>query len=86
MLQRVLGVVSPQGRAVMGEIEVDQRETRWRFRPQREWSSGTYRLLVDTALEDAAGNSIKRPFEVDVFRQIQPRLRSETVDLPIEIE
>ena len=86
MLERVVGVVSPQGQAVKGEVKVDQQETRWRFIPQQRWQVGSYRLWVDSALEDVAGNSIKRPFEVDVFRRIEKRQEVETVDLVVEVK
>ena len=86
MLERVVAVVSPQGRAVVGEVKVDQQETRWRFIPQQLWQAGRYRLLIDSTLEDVAGNSIKRPFEVDVFRRIEKREKVETVDLVVEIK
>ena len=86
MLQRVVGVVSPQGHAVMGEVKVDQQETRWRFFPQQAWQAGSYRLWIDTTLEDVAGNSIKRPFEVDVFRKIEKRQKVEAVDLVVEVK
>ena len=86
MLERVVAVVSPQGRVVAGEVKVDQQETRWRFIPQQQWQTGRYRLLIDSSLEDVAGNSIKRPFEVDVFRRIEKREKVETVDLVVEIK
>ncbi|MBB73307.1 MAG: hypothetical protein CMJ75_02205 [Planctomycetaceae bacterium] len=86
MLTRVLAVVSPQGQAVAGEVMVDQQETRWRFIPKQQWQAGSYRLMIDSTLEDVAGNSIKRPFEVDVFRRIEKREKVETVDLLIEIK
>jgi hypothetical protein len=36
-------------------------------------------------LEDVAGNSIARPFEVDEVSPITRRIASETVDLPFRI-
>ena len=68
------------------------RETRWRFTPERPGPPGDYQLLVDDELEDLAGNSIGRPFEVDVSRadpaEPRSRLRSTirpalVVDSPI---
>jgi hypothetical protein len=66
MLQRVVEVRDPAGAAVEGEITVDEHERRWCFRPAAPWSAGEYELTFDPALEDRAGNSIARPFEVDV--------------------
>ena len=65
MLNRVIGVVGDEGDVIKGEVEVDQFETRWSFRPQRPWCASQYRLVFESTLEDLAGNSIGRPFEVE---------------------
>ena len=65
------------GRKLPGRVRVTDQERSWRFTPDRPWVSGSYRLVIDTRLEDLAGNSIGRPFEVDVFRpvqQVKPRI------------
>ena len=85
MLQRVIGVVAPSGEAVNGTITVDQQESRWKFEPTTPWLPGEYQLLVSSDLEDRAGNSIGKPFEVDVFRQVQPKITRKTIQLPIRI-
>jgi hypothetical protein len=85
MLRRVLGVVDAGGAALPGRIEIDREEKRWRFFPDRAWKAGTCSLVADTLLEDLAGNSIARPFEVDVIRPIEKRIDTKTVSLPFEI-
>jgi hypothetical protein len=85
MLQRVLVVTDSAGKRVAGSIEVDRDETRWRFRPERPWRAGRYSLVVETTLEDLAGNSIGRPFEVDVFQPIEKRVAPERVSLPFDV-
>ena len=86
MLQRVLGIVDSNGKAVSGRIAVDRQETRWSFQPTLAWQAGTYQLLVSSDLEDRAGNSIGRPFEVDIFRQVEPKVVRKTVRLPFRID
>jgi hypothetical protein len=66
MLQRVLSVVDEKSTEIAGRIEVDQEETRWRFTPENPWKQGDYSLRIRTELEDRVGNSIARPFEVDL--------------------
>jgi len=85
MLERVLVVFDSDGKLVAGTVEVDEEETRWWFRPGRAWKAEDYSLQVETTLEDLAGNSIAKPFEVDVFRPIQRRITTKTVSLPFEI-
>ena len=41
--------------------------------------------MVDKRLEDLAGNSIARPFEVDEFHTVQSKVTSETVRLPFQV-
>jgi hypothetical protein len=85
MLGRALAVRDPDERPIPGEITIEAGETRWRFRPDRPWPAGMSRLVVDTSLEDLAGNSVARPFEVDVQRPIGRRVEAEFMTVPIAI-
>jgi hypothetical protein len=85
MLERVVGVTVASGHPIEGTIAVTEKETHWSFTPQQPWQAGHYHLMADTALEDLAGNSIGRPFEVDVFHPIQRQVKSETVKIPFEV-
>ncbi len=85
LLNRVISVVDREGMTVAGRIEIDQGETRWRFRPEGAWKAGSYALRVDTTLEDRAGNSVDRPFEVDIVRPVERSIRSRVVELPFEV-
>ena len=77
LLESALTLVDARGEAVAGRVEVDADETRWRFTPDAPWAAGDYQLLVDADLEDLAGNSIRRPFEVDVQRDTPTRPEAE---------
>jgi hypothetical protein len=85
MLGRVLAVKNSQSEQLAGQITIDTGETRWHFIPAQPWSAGQYTLVIDTALEDLAGNSLLRPFEVDVFRPIKKTIETETVTLTFEV-
>ncbi len=86
MLGRVLGVADRMGKPVAGEAKVGDDETSWSFTPDAGWQPGAYTLLIDTALEDRAGNSIARPFEVDVFEKIDRAGQgAEVFRLPFEV-
>ena len=84
LLGRLLNVTDAGGREVAGSVTVSDQETRWRFTPARPWPAGEYRLAVDTTLEDLAGNSLGRPFEVDVVHPIRPTT-AKTVTLPFSV-
>lgn len=49
-----------------GVIEIQQKETVWEFHPSEPWQVGKYRLVANSTLEDLAGNSLGRPFEVEL--------------------
>jgi hypothetical protein len=86
LLHRMLWVTDAAGKRVPGAIAVTDEETRWQFTPERAWRAAEYRLVVNKALEDLAGNNIDRPFEVDVFRPVQRQVKTEAVELPFRIE
>jgi hypothetical protein len=86
MLQRVILVTHRDGREIDGQVSLADRETRWLFVPTEKWSPGEYTLQVATTLEDVAGNSIARRFEVDISRS-QPQVAvPKTVNLPFVVE
>ncbi|HEX2475150.1 MAG TPA: Ig-like domain-containing protein, partial [Lacipirellulaceae bacterium] len=64
LLQHVITVSNTSGDLVDGRVNVDRNETRWSFLPAEPWVAGAHRLLIESTLEDLAGNSIARPFEV----------------------
>lgn len=85
MLDRSLVVRDAEGRAVSGRVEVAPRSTRWRFRPDAAWVAGAYRVEVDPELEDLAGNSVARPFEVDRIRPIEEGDEPPVATIPVTI-
>jgi hypothetical protein len=68
LLLRVVYVMDAAGREVEGEIAVTEHEMRWQFIPRNAWTAGQYNLEVEQILEDLAGNSVGRTFEVDEER------------------
>lgn len=86
MLNRVLTVTDADRQPLSGTIAITDEETHWQFRPDKPWQAGPYALVVETTLEDLAGNSIGRLFEVDVFDTVQRTVESETVSLPFHVK
>jgi len=84
LLQRMLKVNDKAGE-ISGTIDVGRNETEWRFTPRQSWTAGSYRLVVDTSLEDLAGNKIGQPFDIDVFDKITEHLTTATMAIPFEI-
>jgi hypothetical protein len=84
LLQRMLKVSGARG-DIAGTVDVAREEAEWRFTPATPWAVGAHRLIVDMSLEDLAGNTIGRPFDIDVFDRVTERITSSTTSLPFEI-
>jgi hypothetical protein len=84
LLQRMLQVAGTHGR-MAGTIAVDRQETQWRFTPAVAWGGGSYRFIVETGLEDLAGNRIGQPFDIDVFDHVTQHITTTTIDLPFTV-
>ena len=84
LLQRMLQVSGPRGR-VEGTIAVDPSESSGASRRRAAWTAGAYRLVVDTGLEDLAGNRIGQPFDIDVFDRVTEHITTTTVDVPFVV-
>jgi hypothetical protein len=70
---------------VAGTISLVDQERRWIFTPDTVWRRGSYQIIIQTTVEDLAGNNIGKPFEVDLFEGVGRRLSTTTVKLPFEI-
>jgi hypothetical protein len=71
MLHRVVEVFDAKEVHVVGTVTVGRHEKSWQFKPAAEWATGKYHIVIDTRLEDPVGNSIGRPFEVDLLRPVE---------------
>jgi hypothetical protein len=67
LLLRALGVVSPDGKPLAGDVVVGEHELTWSFTPKSAWPAGAYNIVAFASLEDLAGNRVGRAFEVDQF-------------------
>lgn len=80
-----LTLLDPAGAEVPGTPAARPDGTGWDFAPDRPWAAGEYHLAVDADLEDLAGNSVRRPFEVDIQRDTPLVPEPTLVRLPIVI-
>jgi hypothetical protein len=69
---RALNVIETPGKAEAKVIDLKRIE--WRFTPEKPWKPGEHEITIDTELEDMAGNTTQKPFEVDLTtRKHEPR-------------
>ena len=84
LLLRMLQVSGARGN-ITGTVTVAREETEWRFVPRQPWLAGACQLIIDTELEDLAGNHIGQPFDLDVFNRVTEHIATKTVSLPFTI-
>ena len=84
LLQRMLQVQGATGK-IGGTASIDRDETRWQFVPSQAWKAGTYRLAIDTRIEDLAGNHIGQPFDIDIFQRVTEHISTDSVNLSFAV-
>ena len=91
LLQRLIAVQyidGPQENGnvlVQGTIDTINGETQWLFTPTSPWQQGQYQLVVDTLLEDVAGNSLRRPFDADLQNMTSDPNIGDSIELTFHI-
>jgi hypothetical protein len=86
LAQRMIQVTDIEGHLVPGKTSLSDDERQWNFVPAKPWAAGPYRIVVQTAIEDLAGNNIGKPFEVDLFEGVRQRISNETVTLAFQVK
>jgi hypothetical protein len=71
---------------VPGAAKLEDQERVWMFVPDQPWKPGRYRLMVQTTIEDLAGNNVGKPFEVDLFSDVQKRITREVAEREFELK
>ena len=84
LLGRCFRVVDATRTPIAGTIHIPPGEKAWQLAPSVPWSHGQHFVLVESALEDLGGNSLARPFEVDLTAA-PPRPTPPVVELPLQI-
>jgi len=85
LLHQMLRVEGRSGERVAGEVEVMPGDRGWRFRPAEPWEEGPHVVVVDTALEDLAGNSLRRLFDVETLEHEPPETKRGVERLAFEV-
>jgi len=82
---RMIRFLDSSGKSISGQSRTEDSERRLSFTPEEPWLPGSYTIAVESIIEDLAGNNIGKPFEVDVFDKVQPRIVRDVVTLPFQI-
>jgi hypothetical protein len=85
LAERLVWVETAQGVRVAGAALLADKEHRWSFSVDKPWAAGDYRVAVDSTLEDLAGNSVGKPFEIDVLRPVEKKVEAKLHYLPFAV-
>jgi hypothetical protein len=85
LARRMIRVTRDTGELLQGEAALEDEERRWLFTPVSPWRRGDFRLLIQTTIEDLAGNNIGKAFEVDLVESGQRQLTNSTVKLSFHV-
>jgi hypothetical protein len=82
---RLIRVVNGS-RVLRGRVDVGKSEMAWSFTPEAPWVAGDHELVVDTDLEDPAGNRVGQRFEVDLLDKIESKVEAKSVVRSFRVE
>jgi hypothetical protein len=82
----MIRVTDSVGATVTGDASLADQERRWLFTTDNPWKRGPHKIVVQTTIEDLAGNNIGKPFDVDVFERVERKITSPTVTLAFEVK
>jgi outer membrane protein assembly factor BamB len=80
-LQTGLTVLNARNEVLAGAITIGKDEKSWSFVPARPWQVGPHNVSVSPDLEDVAGNTPSRPFDMNL---LTPRPPAQKLDLAFE--
>lgn len=83
---KLIRILDANGLALEGKVFVNDLATIWQFTPEHIWEKGEYILRVHTRLEDLAGNSLRRLFDLADRQNSENQLNIESVDMKIQIK
>lgn len=72
LVTRCIEVIDARGKRIEGAVALAKQESVWSFAADSSWQPGEYELKIKDIIEDLAGNSIAKPFEVDRFDAFEP--------------
>ena len=63
-------IIDDRGTRLEGRATLAADEHEWHFTPDTAWTSEPHTLVVDSRIEDLAGNNLARPFDLDLSRPV----------------
>ena len=85
LLLRYLLVCDETGTPVPGEVKIINWETRFLLKPDNVWNPGNYSVVVNSRLEDLAGNRVGKVFDAETIEDIKKREGRSEVEIKFKV-
>ncbi|MCB0632777.1 MAG: Ig-like domain-containing protein [Saprospiraceae bacterium] len=86
LVQRQIRVLDDGDQPVAGSVRLSGGDTVWQFVPENSWRAGHYSICIDTDLEDLAGNNLNRPFDRELKKAADEKVKErDFIRLEVEI-
>ena len=75
LLQSMIQIEDEKQNLIAGHWEILEQETQIQFMPEKRWQKGKYQIVIDSRLEDVAGNNLQAlldQIESDTGKEIDP--------------
>lgn len=59
-------VLNPDKKKVIGDLTLINNESIWVLKPDTPWTIGEYEIVIDSSIEDVAGNNLNRLFDSEI--------------------
>ncbi len=86
LLEKYLSIVDDYHEEISGTVVILDEEKIWAFVPDTQWKKGKYSIVINTFLEDLAGNNVNRLFDRDIAVDSYTEDHGEHVYLLFEVE
>jgi len=83
LCRRLIKVLDSENQPVPGKATMGEGELSWKFVPNANWARAAYEVAIDPILEDLAGNTPARLFDVDIQ---EPKPKPPTLKLQFELK
>jgi len=71
LLQSGIVVLDEDGQIIPGTVTIEQGESNWRFTPNELWKSKQVQIVIDSRLEDVAGNNFRELLDHSANTEMQ---------------
>jgi len=86
MISSAIYIASPNEKEIDGEIKTLDSERQYSFTPKEQWMPGDYAVIVETRLEDQAGNNLVRLFDSDLSTDPATTIEGSSIRISFTIQ